>query len=220
MRKLHPSLETPVDNMIYIVVEKIAPFAHTKIGLTANMITTIANILGVLSIYFVFQYQFILSSIFWFLSYMGDCLDGYVARKYNHANIFGDYYDHISDKIRYILIFGSLYKINPGIFFSILPYLIIIIILGILHLACQETIHGGNKSPMLYAWKYIFSFVCKNNAESIIKYTKYFGMGTLNLFISILILYYGYSYYKPNNLTDKNGLETDENEYISDEVPL
>ncbi len=65
MRKLHHSLENSIDNIIYILVEKIAPFVYTKLGFNANIVTTIANIFGLLSIYFIFQYQFILSSIFW-----------------------------------------------------------------------------------------------------------------------------------------------------------
>ncbi len=151
-------------------------------------------------------------------SYISDCLDGYVARKYNHATIFGDYYDHISDIIRHIFIFWSLYKINPGIFFNVLPYIFIILIIIIMHFACQEIIYGGNKSPILYICKYICPFISKNNAESIIKYTKYFGSGTFNFLISLLILYYGYCYYKPINATDKNGIKTDE--IIGDEETL
>lgn len=210
MRKLPPEKENPIDNLIYILIEKIAPFVYLRLGFSANIITTIRLILGALSIYFIYQYQFILSSLFWALSYFADCLDGYVARKYNHATIFGDYYDHITDYLLLGILIFCLYNINSPLFITIVPYIFIIIILVIGFVTCQEIIHGGNKSPMLSIFKYMFFFINKSNANSYLNFFKYFGCGTQTLFFCVIILYYGYVYYKSSPTTDKNGVETDE----------
>ncbi len=210
MRKLPPEKENPIDNLIYILVEKIAPFVYLRLGFSANIITTFRLILGALSIYFIYQYQFILSSLFWALGYFADCLDGYVARKYNHATIFGDYYDHITDKLLLVILLFCLYNINYPLFITIVPYIIILIFLVSAFLTCQEIIHGGNKSPMLSIFKYIFFFINKSNVNSYLHFFKYFGCGTQALFFCLLILYYGHVYYKSSPTTDKNGVETDE----------
>ena len=204
MRKLLKSQENPIDNLIYVVVEKIAPFVYKNLGLTANAVTTIANIFGLLSVYCIHKFQFILSGIFWIFAYVCDCLDGYIARKYNHATIFGDYYDHISDVIRYLLIFWQLYIINPMLFFKILPFVLFVLILKIFHFSIQENIHGGNKSPFLSGFKKIFLFVDKSNAEYYVKYSRFFGAGTYISFIFLIILYYGYVYYKPIKISENS----------------
>jgi phosphatidylglycerophosphate synthase len=199
MRKLLQSHENPIDNLIYIVVETIAPFVYKKLGLNANAVTTIANVFGVLSAYCIYKFQFILSSIFLVFAYICDCLDGYISRKYNHATAFGDYYDHISDFIRILLIFLQLYYINSILFFKVLPFIVFMCIMSSFHFSIQETIHSGNKSPSLSIFKKLFLFVDKSNAEYYVKYSRFFGSGTIMLIITLIILYYGYVYYTPLN---------------------
>jgi phosphatidylglycerophosphate synthase len=116
MRKINSNLENPFDNAIYIIVEYLAPYAH-KFGFTPNMITTSSNLFTIIAIYYLLNYYFVVAAILYLISYMFDCLDGYVARKYNMVSIFGDYYDHISDAVKLIAYLGTLYLINCSNFF-------------------------------------------------------------------------------------------------------
>lgn len=68
-----------------------------KQGLSANMVTTLAFLLGLSAVYFLFK------SHFWFviigiLHLIADGLDGWVARS-SKVTTFGRYYDLISDRI-------------------------------------------------------------------------------------------------------------------------
>ena len=45
MRKLSVKYENPIDNIIYLYVEPLAPYMH-KYNITPNMITTFGNIYG------------------------------------------------------------------------------------------------------------------------------------------------------------------------------
>ena len=96
MRKLSVKYENPIDNIIYLYVEPLAPYMH-KYNITPNMITTFGNISWVYGLYLLYNHEYVYSALLFGLSYYFDCLDGYVARKYDLISIFGDYYDHISD---------------------------------------------------------------------------------------------------------------------------
>ncbi len=68
-----------------------------KQGLSANMVTTLAFLLGLSAVYFLFK------SHFWFvllgiLHLIADGLDGWVARS-SKVTVFGRYYDLISDRM-------------------------------------------------------------------------------------------------------------------------
>ena len=102
-RKLDDKYEGPIDNFLYIFVEKITPPLR-KLGLTPNNITFLSAILSFLSIYYFCKKEYKISSLLWFASYFFDCADGYMARKYDMITIEGDYYDHISDLIPYLIL--------------------------------------------------------------------------------------------------------------------
>ena len=112
MRKIPSEIENPFDNYIYIFVEFLAPYAY-KLGFSPNMITTLSVIFSVASIYYLYIHSFITSIFLYIISYLFDCLDGYVARKYNMVTKFGDLYDHISDVLTFSLYNITLYLINP-----------------------------------------------------------------------------------------------------------
>jgi phosphatidylglycerophosphate synthase len=189
MRKLDNRYENPVDVLIYnYFVEPTSDF-HNNLGLTPNALTSISLILTLLSIYYIYKKNYILGAIFYFVGYFYDCLDGYNARKFNLVSKFGDLYDHASDIIKIILLYRVLYENNSKLLIKVLPFIIIGSILTVIHMSCQEIIHDKNESDTLT----LFNPVCtkgKTHATNVIKYTKYFGSGTYQLLITILILLY------------------------------
>ena len=96
MRKLPNELENPFDNLVYVFVERLSPLFY-HFGLTPNSITSLSLLCGIYSAFLLFKKSYFLSILFYLISYIFDCLDGYNARKYKMMSKFGDYYDHISD---------------------------------------------------------------------------------------------------------------------------
>uniref|UniRef100_A0A6C0F3T8 CDP-alcohol phosphatidyltransferase n=1 Tax=viral metagenome TaxID=1070528 RepID=A0A6C0F3T8_9ZZZZ len=194
MRKIHENLENPFDNAIYIIVEYLAPYAH-KFGFTPNMITTISNIFAIIAIYYLIKHYFVVSGILYLISYMFDCLDGYVARKYNMVTIFGDYYDHISDAVKFIAYLGTLYLINSKLLLLFLPILIYIGLLTYMQIASQELYYGKQShSPSLSILNKFVGKINKETAEENLKYYRYFGCGTFNFLVAIISIVYGCFY--------------------------
>ena len=126
------------------------------------------------------------------ISYYFDCMDGHVARKYNQTSVFGDYYDHVSDILKLLLVLASLYYINKEKFYKIIPFIIIACILQSVHLGCQEQYSDSKDSDVLSTLKILCPV--KNNKDllSNLNTTKYFGSGTFNLVVIISIIYYNF----------------------------
>ena len=106
-RKLRIKYENPIDNMIYKIVE-ILDHIFYKLNFTPNIITTLSLLFGLLSAYYFYYNNYLCIPLYLF-SYILDFSDGFFARKYNMITIFGDYYDHISDLIKFIITFYILY---------------------------------------------------------------------------------------------------------------
>ena len=197
MRKIDESIENPIDNFIYIFVEIIAPYAHTA-GLSPNMITTLSVVFSIISVYYLYNRFFVLASVLYILSYFCDCLDGYVARKYNMISKFGDMYDHISDVVSFVLYNIVLYMINSRLFFMFLPIILFFLVGAQIHLAYQELHYNkpGESSTLNFLTKtFIYDKkLNKSRITDIMKYTRYFGLGTLNLVMVCITLVYSNFY--------------------------
>ena len=193
-RKVPIYLENPIDNfLIEYGVNNLKNIFH-KLGFTANGITTLSLIFGLFSIYLFYKDFYISSSIIMFIAYFFDVMDGNFARTYNMQSKFGDMYDHIKDTIITILIALLIITNNrSNLYFKVIALIISILILipTFLHLGCIE--------------KYIEDFVseikiekseflnplqkyCKN--KDFMKKVRYFGTGTGNLWLSLLILFH------------------------------
>ena len=88
MSKLSDKLIDPVDNIFYSTCEKIAPYFY-ECKISPNMITTISLFFKCLTIYSFYYNNFVNFSIFYFIQYLFDCLDGTVARKYKQYSKYG-----------------------------------------------------------------------------------------------------------------------------------
>ena len=189
-------MENPIDNIIYIFVELAAPYVH-KMGLSPNMITTLSVLCSIISIYYLYQYLFLISIAFYILSYFCDCLDGYVARKYNMISKFGDIYDHVSDVVSFVTYLAILYLINSKIFFMFLPIILFFVIGAQIHIAFQELYFDKpNDSITLQLLTNVFVYdknMSKPDIRNILKYTRYFGLGTLQFaIVCITMVYYNF----------------------------
>lgn len=191
-RKVPDYLENPIDNLLIEYGVNNLKGIFYKLGFTANGITTLSLMFGLFSIYLFNRNFYITSSAIMFISYFFDVMDGNFARTYNMQSKFGDMYDHIKDTIVTILI-SILIITNKrsNRYFKLISLVISIFILipTFLHLGCIE--------------KYIEDFVseikveksdflnplqkyCKN--KDFMKKVRYFGTGTGNLWLSLLIL--------------------------------
>ena len=186
MRKIHPKYEDLIDNKLIELSEILSPY-FKKLNMSANNITTLSFIFGLLSIYFLYYDFYEYSVITYFISYFFDVMDGYYARKYKITSDFGDLYDHIKDFIVgvilfYILMYKVYYK-NPNYIKSYLLILFIFFMLMNYYLGCQENIYN-KKNDYIGVLEY-HKFLCKKNPKKQIKIFKYTGTGT---FISVMCL--------------------------------
>jgi len=186
MRKIDKKHENFFDNY-YIDVSEYLNYYLNKINVTPNQLTLLSLLSGILSAYFVYKNSFISSLISLQISYLLDCMDGSMARTYNKQTKFGDYFDHISDVIKTLILFftiiinNKILKIEKIIFFIIC---IILFILLLIHLGCQEKIYNKNLNKNSLS---CCIPLCKN--QNNIKYTKFFGCGTFIMFITVFLLY-------------------------------
>jgi phosphatidylglycerophosphate synthase len=196
-RKLPRHLENPFDNFILDIVSFIQP-VFRKLNFTPNMITTISLSLGLLSSYTILHKNFKLASILLIFSYIFDCLDGNYARTYNLCSIFGDYYDHLSDNLKIILIIVSLYMAKNFSNFKFYIYIFFLTFLTILagvHLNYQQLYYNNkyNIKNISQTLDMLSKYLCvanKNNVDEYLKITKYFGCGTLYITLFFFIYFF------------------------------
>lgn len=139
------------------------------------------------SSYLLINGQYYLSAILLIVAYFFDCLDGNFARSYNMVTEFGDYYDHVGDIIKYVVLLYALYSVDSQKLKSASPYIIIFILMCCIHLSCQELYYTNSESKTLD----ILKCICpanKNNVNNFLNFTRYFGCGTLHIFLFFLII--------------------------------
>jgi phosphatidylglycerophosphate synthase len=196
MRKITEDVENPIDNFIYIFVSYLAPHFH-KWGFTPNMLTTISIAFTGIAVYSLLQHSFVLSAIFYSISYLFDCLDGYVARKYNMVTAFGDWYDHISDTLKVAFYCGTLLYINTKLFLLFFPISVYILCIVNYHMLYQEVLY--DKKSESQTLQFFFQLmkhgnISKSEAKTNMKYSRYFGCGTFQLFLVLVTLVYANFY--------------------------
>jgi hypothetical protein len=178
-RKIPPCYENPLDNVLIDVCDLFTRDCHCY-GLTPNMITLFNIVLRIILIYLLIDEKYFASCILFIISYMLDILDGCFARKYNQESDLGDKLDHYSDYIFYfILIFVIYLKTNNKL---LLIIYLIISFASMVHFGCQELIYQGPNSIVS-----TFKKFCPD--KNLIRYTKYLGSGTFNLFVLLNIVF-------------------------------
>lgn len=198
MRKIKSENENFIDDFLIDISEYVSPMFYNW-GFSPNDITTLSLITGVLCIYFLYTKNIILFVLFFILSYFFDCLDGYFARKYKMVTKFGDLYDHIKDTLVHIVLYSTIIYIyyNNRYFIPVSITLVIFILLSGIHLTCQQVLHTGMDVKDDYLDKYIHFFeflgITEPMCYDMINYTKYVGVGTLQLVVIILVIFLEYT---------------------------
>ena len=185
--KIPKNLENPIDNWILDICCKLDPI-FVKCNMTPNKLTTLSGYFGLLAVYCLYKRIKYLPGIFYFISYMFDNADGQYARRHNMVSKFGDYYDHFKDWSIMFMIFYVLYKRGK----KYISIFIFILSLSASHIGCQENYYRQNNpekehSDTLSWCRYFCPF--ENDLEEAMSYTRYFGLGTSNLLVSVILFF-------------------------------
>ena len=157
-----------------------------KNNLNPNFFTTCSFAFQLYSVYLLSCFYPLGFAFYYFLGYFFDCVDGPMARKYNMATKFGDYYDHVTDIICFILVNYYLVHLYNLFNYKILVCAYCVMFYGLIkYIGLQESYydkinHPEAKSPFLYWTK---NFVTKK--DSIENYN-FFSFTTFALFICLL----------------------------------
>lgn len=187
--KTNSENEGPIDTFLYKICENISEFFY-KTGHTPNTITTYSFILGLASAYFYYHNHLFLFAICFIVSYLFDCLDGYMARKYNMKSDFGEYYDSISDGtvivlLLYIVYIKHYHKLNSLLLFIFATFVILLN----LELSCQEKIIN-NENPTVF--KKTLRELCPETIvskdNSYFSYLRWFSPATFNLVFMLILI--------------------------------
>lgn len=182
MRKIPSEYENPIDDIIIEIGDNLS--SHFKsIEFTANDLTSISFIMGLISVYNIYHNNYTVAAISYFISYMFDCFDGHYARKYNITSEFGDKYDHYKDMVINILVLTLLYAKIQKHKTSLMIIVVVLFALMMMHIGCQEKYYDStsvNDNFLSHTKQF-----CPN--KKMISYTRFFGTGTYNLMIAVLI---------------------------------
>lgn len=181
--KIPLKFENPIDTFLIKINQLLNPIWYS-LNFTPNTLTTISLILAILSIYCLYKKKYTIGAFLYFVAYYFDCADGNYARTYKMQSKFGDYYDHISDIIKIILLFYYIYNTNDISKKNKIRFLIIFGLIGLmngLQVGCQQKIYKEKEAVLNF-----FTRFCINT--NMIKFTRYFGVGTLQLFLFLFIL--------------------------------
>ena len=192
MRKIPHNLDNPFDNFFIELSDITSPYAY-NLGMTPNMITTLSNVACIITILLLLNANYYWAAFFVLISYYFDCMDGFMARKYKMTSVFGDYYDHISDFVKFVALLATLYYINHEKFYTIIPIIILLGIMMTIHMGCQELLYEKNESDTLKPAEKLCpvkNIHDKNSIKNILSSTRFFGCGTFYFTIALSIIYY------------------------------
>lgn len=198
-KKISSNMDNPFDIILIKLCNKLINFCYNN-NITPNSITIFRLILLFFIIYYLFnttntQYIIIGILIFYFL----DCLDGHLARSTNQVTILGDYLDHGTDFLFIIVIFIFVLIKKYPLKLQIILILIILFYLMIIHIGLQQKNYKINKKKEL-GLNYVEHFETLDNLNNLhtlesyhILWTKYFGCGTIILYICLIIIWIKYN---------------------------
>ena len=186
MNKLALEFECPFDIVFHAMAETSLPL-FKSLGVNANTITALSLITGLAASYYIMHDKYAIASVLWLLSYTLDCADGMFARKYNMTSKFGSYLDPASDTIKTsVLLVVLMSKVPMKYRVAYTSIFLLLFILSLAHLGCQEIISDKNKDPTFLS---NFKQLCPMKYQQILKL---FGPGTVAVVVNMFILHAGY----------------------------
>ena len=193
-RKIPSKFENPIDDIIIEFCDTLVYTCYDN-NITPNIITVIRIIISFFVLYYLFFTCNTLIPIFGSaVFYIMDCLDGYIARSTNQVTVFGDYLDHFADTFYYLLFLLFITIKNYDNKFYVIISFLLLTYISMVHLNLQQKNYKNiqikskiDKTEEELLDKLNF-FLVNLDADNI-KWTKYFGTGTLNLSILFIIFY-------------------------------
>tara|TARA_Y100000389_G_C17454810_1_gene517367 strand:+ start:1495 stop:2085 length:591 start_codon:yes stop_codon:yes gene_type:complete len=186
------NIENPIDNIFYELANYINPYLY-KLNFTPNMITICGLFFGLISHYFLYNYNIIIAFIFIILSQFCDCIDGQYARKYNMTSKFGDILDHGTDIIKIIIFSIILYnKYNLTTLLIIL--FIILAIINLLFNVCLFKYENKNSESIQVINYKQYCIIPQNYLLKFLNTIKYLCNSSTIIFIYILLIIRNYLY--------------------------
>ena len=172
-----------LEDQIYQVADFLNPYFY-KFGFTPNMLTGLSFLFMIISMLMFYKDYRILAVIFYIINYYFDCADGNMARKYNIVSNLGDFLDHFTDVIGIVLLLLVLYFKNKKNFVKLIPLVIILILILLNDLGCDELKKKNNDNSKTINFTKYFCFVSSP------KYLYFFNTSIIMVFICFIILYY------------------------------
>lgn len=199
-RKLQEHQENPIDNVMINLSEAASPWFKAR-GWTPNGITTLSVITMIAGLWAMWTRRPLPFLVLMTVSYFFDCLDGHFARKYEMVSKFGDYYDHVTDVVLFIVFWWIMrrkywsvfdWSTTSGKLLSI-GSLLMLAMMG-LHMGCQENIFKERIRRMRKRFEHsetldVLGRVAKAIPGIDIAYTKYFGIGSGYLFFWMIAIW-------------------------------
>jgi phosphatidylglycerophosphate synthase len=187
MSKSNKNIQSPFDNIMYKLSDDISDTFYNN-NFTPNEVTTLSNITWIVMLIFLYNSYNYIAAFLLLISFFFDCLNGFMARKYKMSSNFGNIYDHTSHIIKFILLMILFYKINKEKLFKILPVIIIFLILSWSYTKCEEI--NNNIDETSFVPISLCPASTPEGRYSYMQYVKYFGAGSLNILLAILIIYF------------------------------
>lgn len=85
-----------------------------RAGLTPNAVTTMSKTFGAAAIIALLLEQNGVAALLYIASYILDCVDGKLARRYKQCSLFGMLYDFDTDIIQHVLLYAVMIACNGG----------------------------------------------------------------------------------------------------------
>jgi phosphatidylglycerophosphate synthase len=168
--------------IMHYFCKPIAPLFYLT-GHTANSISIYGFIFTIGSLYYLCLNDMLRFTLYFWIAYFLDCLDGYYARIYNMVSSKGDVFEHLRDIISLILmliICCVKYIINQRI-----KLIIILANLAVgMHVGCTQKEHINRN---YFETLDLLQVLCFNN--TIASWTPYYGVGLYMLTLNIIIIY-------------------------------
>lgn len=126
-----------VDNFINrYACEPLAPLFHAT-GHTANSISVYGTLFTFAAIWYLWKDDMLRFSIYFWVAYVLDCLDGFYARRYNMVTSFGDIFEHVRD-VTSLIIMMVICCINYTVTKPIIYLTMVSSLLTGIHVGCVQ----------------------------------------------------------------------------------
>lgn len=194
-RKLPAQVDNPVDNQLLRVCDRLVPIVHAH-RVTPNHVTIARMLLGLVFLYLLFYTNAVVAPVLGILLfYFLDCLDGHLARSTDQVTELGDHLDHIADMTFFGALLYYLYAVDYPYKKLIGAVLILVLYLSCVHMGLQQKVYNLRKDPTS-ARAHVEQTELLNRLNVIhpfdeheIRWTRYFGMGTLAVVVMLAVLY-------------------------------